>query len=359
MTSLRDQIPLGRLGQRPRPSAERHGLPVRGPRFSNPIDTYRDRVQPFVRWCVKIPNKKASEIMSKTMTFEPFDFKLRCRIEELMKRNGETDFGPKTVEDIRQEFEFMQEICDGADIRFCNDLQKQYAAYQLWKGEQRPFYNIWPRVAEALLKTRLGFSARELGLQKCAIAICFATNHPLVTTHDTSASDKKHISKFSHTAFLFVNDGENLHYFAGDGIDGSPFGETVSVDEKLDTTIGQFDEFVRIAIGVSLLARDSQFAEPILLARDRGKNLTGEALEKALARAKRNGRFGFTIGEQFESSPHIRSPHFGIRWCGEGRKEARLVPVSGSVVNRKRLYPIPTGYMDKADPVLNGGSGEK
>ena len=106
---------------------------------------------------------------------------------------------------------------------------------------------------------------------------------------------------------------------------------------------------VSIAIGVAMLAQDERFAEPILLKRDQGKQLDAEGLQRAIERAKRNGRNGMTIGRTLELSPHFRSPHFGIRWTGKGRTVPKLVPVKGCVVSRNKLYPIPTGYLGVDD----------
>ena len=56
-----------------------------------------------------------------------------------------------------------------------------------------------------------------------------------------------------------------------------------------------------------------------------------------------------TSGKDFERtvSPHMRVPHFAIRWTGKGRTKPKLVPVKGSLVNREKILPIPTGYLDK------------
>lgn len=100
----------------------------------------------------------------------------------------------------------------------------------------------------------------------------------------------------------------------------------------------------RLLGGISLLAKDERFVEPLLLKRDSGKKLSQEQKQKAIERARARGKNGFTIGEHFESSPHIRSPHFAIRWTGKGKTVPKLTPISGSVVNRTKIYPIPTGY---------------
>jgi hypothetical protein len=39
-------------------------------------------------------------------------------------------------------------------------------------------------------------------------------------------------------------------------------------------------------------------------------------------------------------------PHFGLRWTGEGRKIPKIVPIKGSVINKKLVAEVPTGYED-------------
>lgn len=105
-----------------------------------------------------------------------------------------------------------------------------------------------------------------------------------------------------------------------------------------------------IAVGTQLLSNDPRFCEPILLAKDRGKAITPEQYNRAVERArKRTGMRGYTIGRDWIASPHVRRPHFAIRWTGKGRGTPRLVPVKGCIVRRSELLRIPTGYKTYED----------
>lgn len=54
-----------------------------------------------------------------------------------------------------------------------------------------------------------------------------------------------------------------------------------------------------------------------------------------------------------EVSPHCRRPHFGIRWTEKGHSVPRLVPINGCLVNRSKLFPIPTGYLGSEELETN------
>jgi hypothetical protein len=108
---------------------------------------------------------------------------------------------------------------------------------------------------------------------------------------------------------------------------------------------GTFETCWALAIGTKLLAEDPEFCEPIMVAKDRKRDLTPEQRETAVQRAiKRTGMRGFTVGRDWVASPHVRRPHFAICWTGQGRTAPRLVPVKGSIVRRSELLKIPTGY---------------
>jgi hypothetical protein len=97
----------------------------------------------------------------------------------------------------------------------------------------------------------------------------------------------------------------------------------------------------RIALGVMMLAADPDYIKPVLLKADEGKT---SPLEERIARAKRRGVFGFSIGEDAERSPHFRRPHFAIRWTGKGAEIPKLVPVKGAIVGKEKMTTVPTGY---------------
>jgi hypothetical protein len=89
-----------------------------------------------------------------------------------------------------------------------------------------------------------------------------------------------------------------------------------------------------------MLNNDPEIVEPLVLSKDRLKPHDAKHVEKA----RRRGLYGWDVGRQIEVIPHIRRPHFGIRWTGNGRSVPRLVPIKGSVIHKAAITTIPTGH---------------
>ncbi len=243
--------------------------------------------------------------------------------------------------------------------------------------DNRPFYNVYPAVVKCLENTKFNFRLNQIKpLDEC-IAICFAVGHepsadclqsPVGRRVRSMILELREFNAMecddSKIGSLVPSIGIRAA-FDTDSNDGDESrgiirfsGHRKTIEEVIsDSTtelvpgvmLAESGKLVSIAIGVAMLAQDERFAEPILLKRDQGKQLDAEGLQRAIERAKRNGRNGMTIGRTLELSPHFRSPHFGIRWTGKGRTVPKLVPVKGCVVSRNKLYPIPTGYLDGED----------
>jgi len=100
----------------------------------------------------------------------------------------------------------------------------------------------------------------------------------------------------------------------------------------------------KLAVGVILLGNDPDFAEPEVLANHRQKYEESKN-PKYIEKARKRGIRGWRLGERFESCPHYRRPHLGLRWTGKGRGVPRIVPIKGSIVHRKTMERVPTGYI--------------
>lgn len=226
-----------------------------------------------------------------------------------------------------------------------------------WKLSNRPYYRVYPSVSEALSRTSLAIPAESMPvLGDSSIALCFRRGREpvsnegkvwVVVFHSRFVLDEKTGDKDCLTVLFVVYDGHVTTMRAK-----IPSGEIVEdyitkVCPGLLSLSEDDAKLFKIALGVSLLKENQDFTEPILLKRDRNRKFSSEQeYQRAVDRAHRRGQVGYTIGKDMDTSPHIRRPHFGIRWTGEGRKIPKLVPISGCVVNRSKLYPVPTGTLD-------------
>lgn len=219
---------------------------------------------------------------------------------------------------------------------------------------KRPFYNVYPAVEACLENTRLDFTLKQIGVLQEVVALCFAVGkEPKVSNGKIAAMLVEIVHSIRQVASEKVEDKPMLR-LAVDRINNSGercfssimFCDTGLISSHIDE-LGDKKKLVSLAVGVSLLAQDERFAEPILLKEDQGKDLDSDSLRRAIERARNRGRNGLSIGKGLDVSPHMRKPHFGIRWTGKGGSIPRLVPVKGCVVSRDKLLPVPTGHLDK------------
>ena len=68
---------------------------------------------------------------------------------------------------------------------------------------------------------------------------------------------------------------------------------------------------------------------------------------RLVEKAIRRGNYGFNVGRSIEVSPHVRSSSpAALYWTGQGRKIPKIRFRRGTVVHRKRLASVPTGFLD-------------
>lgn len=79
---------------------------------------------------------------------------------------------------------------------------------------------------------------------------------------------------------------------------------------------------------------------PLAVDVDKWERTKNKAL---IDKARRRGVIGWDLGKHVETGPHMRRPHFGIRWKGTGHSRPELVPIRGCIVNGKKLK-MPEGY---------------
>lgn len=104
---------------------------------------------------------------------------------------------------------------------------------------------------------------------------------------------------------------------------------------------------VRLALTVCLIGDNPEFLDRQVLSKDEAKlslTKTNEEKEQLFDKAKRRGKWGFSLGKSIEVIPHFRRPHPCIVWVGHGRGIPKLVLRSGSFIHKNKLKQIPSGY---------------
>lgn len=113
---------------------------------------------------------------------------------------------------------------------------------------------------------------------------------------------------------------------------------------------------VKLAITLCLLEDNPELIEPDVLSKDRHRIPTAseQLKQELIERARRKGKYGFLVGKTLEENikrgemiPHSRRPHPAIVWTETGRQVPKIVLRKGSIIHRKKITNVPTGYQEK------------
>ena len=205
-----------------------------------------------------------------------------------------------------------------------------------WKGKRQPFFNVYPVIIECLRNTNADI---DCGLIERNVI------------HDLGVIEVRTPEGSDIPPFLMGFDSNVLFE---DGTKGSAVFVVSFQEDGVYTFNLQFGRkpvwdgemsmltlITRIAVGVLMLAGNPDFCQPVILSKDIGKPIDEEA---AIERAKKRGLIGFTLGKDIQVGPHVRRPHFAIRWTGKGASIPKYVPIKGCMVHRNKLLEVPTGF---------------
>lgn len=131
-------------------------------------------------------------------------------------------------------------------------------------------------------------------------------------------------------------------------IDALPIHETINEGMQIPDNI--IKNCIRLVITLCLLGDNPELIEPDVLNNDKQKflNADKELQQRLIEKAKRRGKYGFTVGAKLNSevSPHVRIQHVALVWTGKGRKIPQIVSRKGSIVHRQKVENVPTGYQE-------------
>lgn len=224
-----------------------------------------------------------------------------------------------------------------------------------WHVRKRPYYNLWPGISDHLCSIDLS----KLTMDQCHFP------EPTFLIRSCCGREPIQDETMYCSAILAMIKGDEIFvyaYFPDRSGDGSklltlPIRHEVSrpVSETYIATPGIhpsleaikfFAKTIQIVAAVGVMAKNPDAVQPDVLNKDADKyQETKDA--KYVERAIRNGKYGWNVGKELEASPHIRKSHFRRQWVGKGRTRQETVFVSGSVVMRRKMTEVPTGYLDE------------
>lgn len=227
-----------------------------------------------------------------------------------------------------------------------------------WQNNGRPYVHVYPSIDKMLRNTKVQWYSQEL-LRNSPVAQLGSVHIRFVDRCFLLGITRLLCNTLVLVAFeLWVDSNpKNLGSmgFKRELLTSDPNGNLfckanyVAIDKQESAMITFADDrctLLRHALGVVLLSKEVDFFEPSILKSDEKRRQTTD-ISILTDRARRRGKFGFELGRCITLCPHVRRPHFAVRWTGAGRSEARLVPIKGSIVHKSRVIEVPTGYDGK------------
>jgi hypothetical protein len=236
-----------------------------------------------------------------------------------------------------------------------------------WYAMNRPYFKVWPSIAEALMRVRLDVPAELVSIDcipviairvaeitkagtaihpglRSVLAGWFGAARDTWVTPCLGISYQYGIPDFRSSQYLLeLVPGESAESLF-DKLKRRPM-VPGSGDPQRFSVAG---EALRLVIAVAMLASDPSIISPDVLSRDRDRfDRSTDPVERQrlIDKARRRGIVGWRIGEQYETIPHYRRPHPALYHVGKGRHDQRIVFRAGSIVHRQKLTEIPTGYL--------------
>lgn len=268
---------------------------------------------------------------------------------------------------------------------------------QKWWQNRRPYYNVWPSIIPALTKVKLDLKSTHIKFPEPVLAIRFPINadHPLRFWHEGVEYPLRSMMVYddyqhSHPwktrdgliheekallLWMDVNDEYEMNnpykgkmkwisklarvILKGDDLTVEDSFRKLAESPSCWTGVVYPNDFVldcaRLACTLALMADDPEVVEPVVLEADVDKwekTHDPTLVDKAI----RRGNYGWNVGKSVEVVPHVRSASpAALYWTGKGRTVPKVRFRKGSIVHRRKLTVVPTGYMDQPKPFNKEG----
>jgi hypothetical protein len=229
-----------------------------------------------------------------------------------------------------------------------------------WYDNRRPYYKVYPSVVEALCKLKLEFNCPCPEVPEGTICIRFAEGHEpkiqgdriaAILVHSEEGYDKK-TAQDKAVLFVQVTLRENPDKYYWFYFDTNNPDMTIEECLNQNPAAENYDEIrklaTRIALTTCMLKDDPEIITRDVLNKQQGKydSEKNESRRRGMEdKARNNGVFGWSIGKNIEVSPHVRRPHWGLRYTGPNGSIPQIVPVKGCKVNASKLTKVPTGFV--------------
>lgn len=289
----------------------------------------------------------------------------------LLYRHCATAKGWRLKQDNEEEYvrqlQDMFRRTDKSGCRAGNNTAAHVSAELHWCRDDRPYYDLYPSVAEAFTKIDLdGVLCKDVTLPLPQLVIRFQVGRELVSHNGSRVRSifAGHALAGCGTngrGLLVAMDTGDMDTLGGEApipihtLNCISLIDTETIEAQLENgrrhpySDDKIDDCMvtacyKLVVALCLLKNNPDLIEPEPLEADRAK---WEATHdpKYLERAAKRGKRAWSVGKHIEVAPGFRRPHFAIRWCGKGRVDPQLRPIKGCLVRRKAVEEVPTGYL--------------
>jgi len=304
------------------------------------------------------------------------------------QKNG---FKSKTMADFNDTYiPWLDRVCQETRGKSISEVDPFTPALleteRLWCEARRPYYNVWPGIIPSLTKLKLDIDAGyfALPLPELLIRLPVKAEHPLRFEYEGKEWALRNIL-CANTDLKYSAKPGDPHYIPGftgklvkaisyqidigeciEDLPGLPVRQYKHILVEPGRSIewsftnipnhesaakgvlypAWFNEDVaRLICTVCLMASDPEIVEPEVLSSDEERY--SKTRDSALVdKAHRRGKVGWNVGKDIEVVPHYRRAcPAALYWTGEGRRFPKVRFRRGSVIHRKRLASVPTGFL--------------
>ena len=254
-----------------------------------------------------------------------------------------------------QQLDYFSTICD-PEFKETETARAGIAAFEAaWIENKRPYYDIYPSIIPALEKLEMDFPLDTIkmpyGLSELLVRypVGYCNIRSIFMGYHFDPQNTEHCLMLSVQANKESDPDDldrGLVSFAWQpGTNGADVVREIYGNEKKIYIIDQMAKAFKTAIAICLIGEDPSLVERCILSKDMSK--VNEAnMDRLVDKAKRRGKFGFTLGRELEMIPHLRRPHMWWKPYGPGRKFRKFCLRKGSVIHKDVVNQVPSGNLD-------------
>ena len=270
--------------------------------------------------------------------------------------------------------ESMDACLASGSVASAHQVESEY----VWAKNKKPYYSVYPSIIPMLTRLNLDIDSGLVKIPMDVLCIRFPKSHnPLIFTFE----DQRYEMRAIMMSRTFVKDslGMTLWMDYGETMtlpnpEGKPYefpvmtyrnfrcrtGQTIeqdlielptepSSDTGVQIPLETQKDVVRLCCSLCLMQHDPEIISPDVLNADQEKYEKTKD-QKFIEKSHRRGKVGWIVGAKLEVIPHVRRPHPAIVWTGKGRTVPKVVFRKGSIVHRKAVEKLPSGFEKLEEP---------